>query len=326
VSLDLGNTPYYKSEIARSGTNDTVGSNAGYFINFAGLLFSPWKQMPSAVKFGTLPARALDSSPGPWETLLFNPVPTSGKETHRGWTSLPRDHYWLDLFTMPVVEPYAMTENLATAGKINLNQQIAPFTYIKRDTGLHALLRNMQVVAIPDAKIATYKSPPSAYRRTTATTDKYRLKIDVNQTVQKITDRLAANDPFVSASEICEIPMVPEGASANLDNFWENHRLTGDDLREMPYDHVYPRVTTRSNTYKVYYWTQSLKGKPGAWTVTGQSRGAQTIERFLNLDAEAYGSVSGSAPDMFPSLAGDDPVTGRPYYRFRTVEHKQFAP
>jgi len=325
IALELADSPYFKATVSRAGANDTAASS-GYFINFAGLLFSPWKQMPSAIKFGTLPARALDSSPGPWETLLFNPVPTGGKSTHRGWAEAPRDHYWLDLFYMPVVEPYALTENLATAGKINLNQQIAPFTYIKRHTGLYALLRNLQILAIPDTAIATYKSPPSAVRRTSATTDNFRKKLDVAATIKQITDRLDGNDPFVSQSEICEIPMLPLGVGGDIDAFWANHRLTGDDQREMPYDHIYPRVTTRSNTFKVYYWTQSLKGKSGKWAITGQSRGAQTIERFLNLDTAAYGTAGGTPDAMFPALAGNDSATGKPYYRFRTVEHKQFAP
>ncbi len=325
IALDLGDSPYFKSAVSRAGVNDSAAST-GYFINFAGLLFSPLKQMPSAIKFGTLPARALDTPSGPWETLLFNPVPAGGKDTHRGWTKAPRDHYWLDLFYMPVVEPYALTENLATAGKINLNQQIAPFTYIKRNTGLYALLRNLQVLAIPDTKIATYKSPPSAFRRTSATTDNFRKTLDVAATIKQITDRLDGNDPFVSASEICEIPMLPLGAGTDIDAFWASHRLTGDDQREMPYDHIYPRVTTRSNTFKVYYWTQSLKGKGGKWAITGQSRGAQTIERFLNLDTAVYGTTGGGPETVFPALAGNDSTTGKPYYRFRTVEHKQFAP
>jgi hypothetical protein len=37
---------------------------------------------------------------------------------------------------MPVVEPYSISVPLATSGKVNLNCQIAPFTYIRRDTAL----------------------------------------------------------------------------------------------------------------------------------------------------------------------------------------------
>ncbi len=36
---------------------------------------------------------------------------------------------------MPVVEPYPISEPLSTAGRINMNYQIVPFTYINRDNG-----------------------------------------------------------------------------------------------------------------------------------------------------------------------------------------------
>ena len=46
----------------------------------------------------------------------------------------------LDLFTMPVVEPYAISDPFSTDGKVNLNYQIMPFGYLKRSTALRAEL------------------------------------------------------------------------------------------------------------------------------------------------------------------------------------------
>ncbi len=36
----------------------------------------------------------------------------------------------MDLFNMPTVEPYAISEPFSTAGKVNMNYQILPYTYI----------------------------------------------------------------------------------------------------------------------------------------------------------------------------------------------------
>ncbi len=54
------------------------------------------------------------------------------------------DYLMLDYFWMPVVEPYAISEPLSTAGKINMNFQIVPFTYIERSTGLYAVLETRE--------------------------------------------------------------------------------------------------------------------------------------------------------------------------------------
>jgi hypothetical protein len=56
------------------------------------------------------------------------------------YTTIP-DHLMLDLFWMPAVEPYAISDSFSTAGKINLNYQIQPFTYIDRNTALVCLMK-----------------------------------------------------------------------------------------------------------------------------------------------------------------------------------------
>ncbi len=74
----------------------------------------------------------------PWQTLLFCPNPASeannsGAPIHPGfgWTAsaatnappykIPPDHALLDFFTMPIVQPYAISEPFSTAGKVNMN-------------------------------------------------------------------------------------------------------------------------------------------------------------------------------------------------------------
>jgi len=102
----------------------------------------------AGINHGTFPAR-------PWQTLLFRPHSTistpasvGGKSIHPGQLN-PMDHYVLDLFFMPVVEPYAISEPLSVAGRLNMNYQILPFTNIRRATGMHAVMKGELVTAIP---------------------------------------------------------------------------------------------------------------------------------------------------------------------------------
>ena len=134
-----------------------------FFTEPQEVFFSPNRLVPSAMMFGSLPTGVLRGGVNPaggtfsvhaWETLLFHP-PTnrSGNtdETHPGWQS-PRDHLIADLFWMPVVEPYPISEPFSTAGKVNMNYQIVPFTYIRRATAMHGALKGEQVLAIPTAR------------------------------------------------------------------------------------------------------------------------------------------------------------------------------
>jgi len=80
---------------------------------------SPNRQMPSAVMFGSLPTGVVAGKP--WQTLLFRPDPGG----HPG-AATPADHLLLDLFWMPIAEPYPISEPFSTAGKIGMNYQIVP--------------------------------------------------------------------------------------------------------------------------------------------------------------------------------------------------------
>ena len=113
----------------------------------------------SPVMFGSLPTRMWDNNgEGAWTNLLFRPhvqLPNgitggvTSDATHPGETT-PPDHYLLDLFWMPVVEPYAISESLSTAGKINMNYQMMPFTHIRRATALHAVMKGEVFAALPN--------------------------------------------------------------------------------------------------------------------------------------------------------------------------------
>jgi uncharacterized protein (TIGR02600 family) len=67
----------------------------------------------------------------------------------------------MDPFWMPVVEPYAISEAWSTAGKINMNYQMVPFNqYIRRATGMHAVLKGEVMGAFPTQDALYYKNNP----------------------------------------------------------------------------------------------------------------------------------------------------------------------
>jgi hypothetical protein len=135
-------------------TNDIVGASASFGTQF----FSPNRMVPSPGVLGSLPTGVWDSNgQGAWQTLMFRAdapfVGAPNGSDHPG-AATPPDHYLMELFWMPVVEPYVISEPLSTAGKINMNYQMLPFTHIRRATGLHAAMKDEKIVAIPDEDYA----------------------------------------------------------------------------------------------------------------------------------------------------------------------------
>jgi len=334
--------------------------------------FAPNRIIPSPVMFGSLPTGVMRNLP--WQTLLFRPAKTylPGGDTHPGSaTHGPPDHLLLDLFWMPVAEPYAISEPFATGGKINLNQQIAPFTNIKRDTGLRAVLKSVKITALnPRQKDNQGGDYVARYKVCGTVGNAYwdngggrgvvvRRSIDLDNTLKQITDRQKRNKPFVSASEICDITLVPQdvtplpspvvmqshvgaGFNANtplaefdakLAAFWAQHLLTGDNSLEKPYAHIYPRLTTRSNSYTVHVRVQTLPQstrnasfilKATQSQPTGEFRGSFLIERYL--DGNTANFVDKAGNPVTPPANGDTTGLALGPYRFRVVSSKQFAP
>lgn len=300
--------------------------------------FSPARQMPSAVMLGSLPTGVFDNRP--WQTLLFHPDPTGKHVGSKGMkgdgstsSTAPADHLLLDFFNMPVVEPYAISEPLSTAGRINMNYLMVPFTYINRDTGLRAVLSSQQMLAIPNTSVTysrTYKQLISSTSPTFTTTT-LRYPINIPETLKGFTARFNTNDIFRSASEICTLPLVPNDANATyetIDSYWQSHQLTGDNSRERPYANIYPLLTTKSNTYTIHFRVQTLKPvtvsgsdltkwREGTDLVTGEYRGSQTIERYVDPHDSTlvdFADPSNSSATLASS------------YKFRIVSTKQFAP
>jgi uncharacterized protein (TIGR02600 family) len=249
---------------------------------------------------------------------------------------------------MPVVEPYAISEPFATTGKINLNYPMAPFPHIERSTGLYAALKAMKMPAISNASAATYKDGSSAVGgniTVTTSNPSWRYNIDILAVLAGMMDRrFSNNDVYRSASEVTTIFMVPSrqpgspnspagpaGATPlarynNTASWWDDKLLSGDNLRETPYDHLYSRITTKSNTFTVHYRVQALKQTGAAgwdtWdeakdVVVSESRGSETIERYVDPNDTTIPDFTDPA-NYAKNLA--------PYYRWRTLLAKQFMP
>jgi len=316
------NWPYFWKDF--SGSDDLNAS-----------LFTPNRMIASPVTFGSLPTGVLADKP--WQTLLFRPgpanhpglgLPVAGSPPY----TTPPDHLLLDLFHMPVVEPYAISEPFSTAGRINMNYQIMPFTYINRDTGLRAVLKSERVISMTNDSAKTYKQNNSPTPPVLGTT---RQDVNVAGTIAGIARRLNAGDLYRSASEICDIDIIPVNYTGvipatreSMDAYWNTRLVTGDNSRERPYATIYPRLTTQSNVYTIHVRVQTLKKVPGTpvgtWVenrdqVTGEYRGYQTIERFIDPNDKRI-------PDYAnPSDQGrEEPISKM--YKVRVVTTKQFAP
>jgi uncharacterized protein (TIGR02600 family) len=305
-----------------------------------GTVFSPNRQVPSSMMLGSIPTGVKRFRP--WETLLFCPHPED-QDQRDGWRN-PKDHLIADLFWMPVVEPYAISQPFSTAGKVNLNYQIQPFTYIQRSTGLRAVMKSTKFMALFPQDAATYKphwwrDPPPTYMSGVR-----RLSIDPEKTLKDFDEKFADNEIFKSATQICEmnlVPATPRGTfsgsvpadSAGMAAFWRRATLTGDNLREKPYADIYPRLTTKSNAFTVHVRVQVLKKSLATGenvfvdpesdetgpkdAILSEYRGSTTIERYIDPndpDLPNFAREFGSGANL------DD------YYKFRVVNTKRFAP
>lgn len=327
--------------------------------------FSPNRQMPSAVMFGSLPTGVHRNQP--WQTLLFRPDPGN----HPGAED-PPDYLLLDLFWMPVVEPYAISEPFSSNGKVNMNYQIMPFGYINRSTAIRGVLEGEKMLVIPNDKSGNVQAANARARERGILAEfgesgsqvfhddrsykvfnpdtnqprrlspfQFRREFNVNEILRGFQERFADDGIFISETEVCTLALIPRmpGLSSmqpqwseNFEEvFWRNHLLTGDNSRERPYAHLLPKLTTRSNTYTVHFWVQSLRKRPAAtdaeaaeWDetrdqVTADYRGSRTIERYVDPN-----------DDRIPNYAeADNPLDERAltdFYRWRMLANREFSP
>jgi uncharacterized protein (TIGR02600 family) len=318
-------------------------------LNYSGgqvldCFMTPSRKVASPVSFGSLPSAAVKDRP--WQNLLFRPAPGVDHPGKAGFAidgtplvGAPPDHVWLDFFWMPVVEPWAISETFSTAGKINMNYQIAPFSYIRRTTGVQAVLKTGGVTALSSLasrytggkymKADNYNDNMAS--ATNSIKDQSPFPVNLDETLKGFDARLTNNAAlFRTASELCELPIVPTATGATYSSlqdgsWWVDWQYTGDNTKEATYNDIYPRLTTKSNTYTVHYRVQVLKklpsGDQSSWDeskdkVASELRGSTLIERFL--DPNAIYPDYATAFTNSPSLEN--------YYRFRILQRSRFTP
>lgn len=347
----------------------------------AAATFSPNRQIASAVSFGSLSAGVDPKNVGEmwtWRTLLFcaNPAAAAlhpgfgksrgGSNPYPPYSEAP-DHAFLDLFTMPIVEGYPISEPMSTAGKVNMNYQIAPFTYIHRSTGIRAVMKKVVVTAVPTTVLTNtsnedaIKSANVGDRAGWGGQARYGINLDEKTgTLRQFEQRFEKGDLFRSASEVCDMFLVPKRipgikqsyrstdpsgfapgsgeinfSNNSVANWWKSNTMTADNQRETPYGHIYPRLTTKSNSYTVHVRVQtlakSINTSQGAFidpkrggatdTVTGEYRGSFEIERYLDPNSlEQSGLDLATVNPEAPSKP-----LGQ-FYKYRTISAKEFRP
>jgi len=338
--------------------------------------FTANRIVASPVAFGSLPTGVTEGIP--WRTLLFRPQMTT---TETGSSTVgrnsvacpsgPKDYLLLDNFWMPVVQPYAISEPFSTAGKINMNYQILPFTYIIRSTGVQAVLGSELIARVPSADAAgssvSYAQAGGSFITESTsmanilsavsgggTLIPARLPLNLSEdkgSLRQFRAKFTSGDLFRSPAEICDIYLVPRDPSnptrytdwttnanadyAQADSWYGSNgdfALVGDNTRERPYSDIYPRLTTKSNTYTVYYRVQVLKNPPATnqaqWNestgvVTGEYRGSTSLERYLDPNNNTLPDFTDSSHN--PATTASAPNLDS-FYQWRTVANNAFAP
>jgi hypothetical protein len=385
--------PYYSTNLG----------NADF--GYTQISYSPNRQVPSPIIFGTLPTRVFGGlSSGitggvPWCTLLFcpNPAANDNSKVHPGFGvgsatpgpndyppySTPPDHLFLDLFWMPIVEPYAISEPFSTAGKVNMNYEIVPFgSYIHRSTALHAVMKSTRILAIPTIANDPVNGQGGGYVLPTPTSPaalnggswpavkaigaqvtsaygsgfdySYRYGINLAATIDDVDSAFyqrfkTVKDIFRSASEICNVFLVPQtvpgrtynpnatavptdASYADMTAWWKNFQLTGDNGRESPYNQIYPRLTTKSDTFEVHMRVQVLSqtnvdratgtvDTTGGDSIIGEYRGSAIIERYVDPS-----QTNPPLPDFATTFPSDATSTLDNYVHYRVVSTQAFAP
>ncbi len=345
-------------------TNGVGGNAYAYFAwDFqepSEAYFSPNRLVPSAGMLGSLPTGVMRNRP--WETLLFRPElrKDSKGNLHPGGDPKagPKDHLIMDLFWMPFCEPYAISEPFSTAGKVNLNYEIAPFSYITRATALYGAFKSEEPLLIPNEISKVIKlwdhetndngimpdnsldTDPDVIQkwgklsRGQAPYDKLRKPIDMVETLKQAQERFNDGDIFRSATEVCELHLVRAGETltdyrkTSTPLFMDNYLMTGDNTRERPYTNLYAKLTTRSNTYTVHSRVQVLRAGGATdddWKVFKEDPEHIISENRGSSIVERYiDPADPNMPDF--ATAQDANLCADDAYRFRVLLTKKFIP
>lgn len=325
--------------------------------------FSPNRMVSGPGMFGSLSTGVLSNQP--WRTLLFRPnVIGNGYSSHPGAGKKqgekdPPDHVLMDLFWMPVVEPYSISEPLSTAGKINMNYALQPFKHIERTTALRGVLRSEFMMCVPNKWSRDYKTGVGRGRGYHWRDAPYggqlqgkrlRAVIVEDDTLDQLRDEyFDKGDIFKSPSQICEIYLIGEDvadrvgvvsakakigtykptlAQMKSGKYWRDHALIGDNSKERPYTNIEQRLTTKSNTFKVHYRAQVLKQARRSngtdyRTWDPEQDTVQAEYRGSSIVERYVDSDDEDIPD-YANNSNAPPLDL--FYKFRVVNPTRFAP
>jgi uncharacterized protein (TIGR02600 family) len=300
----------------------------------------------------------------PWQTLLFCPNPAGRTSSasqpgrydnsvrdHFGFAS-PPDHLWMEFFWMPVTAPWAISQGFATEGKVNMNFQMLPYTWMHRATALHGALKGVRLAAIPTSALVTDGASAKGNPDGSPLASTFRYEINPDKTLAAFDTRFDGGEIFRTPSDVCEMFLVPKriagqsyvtgGKEApdpkdleakDMMTWWngtladhsDSFAATGDNLREAPYAALHPRLCTQSNVFRVHYRVQFLRKsrttEPNVWNeardhVAGEKRGSDVIER-------RYSSGGQLAPD--PATTATAPSLHASQV-FNIIERVTFTP
>ena len=216
----------------------------------------------------------------------------------------------------------------------------------------HGVMKAEEMLIISDQDAAHYKNWDHALADyyVPPLPDQVNLRhlIDIDETLKQFDDRFLNGEIFRSATEICEMHLIPlrerpvmsslnipvpeEGKKIQpridqiMESFWENHSPTGDNSRERPYSNIYPRLTTKSNTFRVHSRVQVLKKArdsdhetftPNKDTVSSEWRGETLLERYIDPNNE-------SIPDYAKSGNVLNKENLDRFYQYRILYQKRF--
>lgn len=324
--------------------------------------FSPNRIISGPGMFGSLPTGV--EADKPWQTLLFRPnVVGNGFRTHPGAGASqggqdPPDHIIMDLFWMPVVEPYAISEPLSTAGKVNINYEMVPFLHIDRSTALRGVLRSEYMLCVPNEWSNSYKHNSGRgrgyhwkWRPNDGELQGKRLRkaIVESKTLDQLKDRFNDGlDMYKVATEFCEVHLIGEEVTDRMDyksnkgrinsytptaqqmengSYWKDHLLVGDNSKERPYANIVQRLTTKSNTFKVHFRAQVVKqarrdsdADYGTWRPE-----LDTVQAEYRGSSIVERFVDPNDPNL-PDFATEPSEVVDEFYQYRIVNPRRFAP
>jgi hypothetical protein len=183
----------------------------------------------------------------------------------------------------------------------------------------------------------------------------WHRQLDLEATLKLFDERFSSGFAFISPAQICEMYLLPKKAAPSdtavpaqwpdnimsllkkdapdgIMKFWEEHAVTGENLKERPYANLYPRLTTRSNTYQVFVRAQVIQKArsteadefvPGKDVVGAEYRGSAVIERYLDLGDPQFDPAKGT-DYATGNISAKAPLDEQ--HRFRVIVQKRFDP